>query len=187
MAIHLLVLAGKHAGQKIALPATQFVIGRDGSCHIRPISMDVSKFHCAIAQHHDRIVIRDLKSTNGTFLNGNRVCGTAKAHHGDVLKVGPLEFMVQVEQDKPLRCGEGQLDWLMRSPTDLESEVLDPEQDTSIIEIFPIGTSAESKVETAGNKRTPAYSKEATAVAGRFMREYMATRKRPKPTSSEEP
>jgi pSer/pThr/pTyr-binding forkhead associated (FHA) protein len=142
--------------------------------------MDVSKFHCAIAHHGDRIAVRDLKSTNGTFLNGQRLTRTAKASEGDVLKVGPLEFTFQFERDdSSCRGSESQLGWLMRSPEESESEILDPDQDTSIIEMFP--AHAMQQLRAAQAAKTPrAYSKEATAVAGRFMRDYMATRKRPR-------
>ena len=180
MAINLIVLDGKHRGQKIALPPTQFVIGRDGSCHLRPVSTDVSKFHCAIAHMDDRIVVRDLKSTNGTILNGGRITGTAKARDGDVLEVGPLKFMFQVVREtSPRGGGDSHIEWLMRSPNELENRVLDPHKDTSIIELdqSPAARTIDTLASTAARPRV--YSEEATVVAGRFLRDYMATRKKP--------
>lgn len=180
MGINLIVLAGKHRGQKIALPQTQFVIGRDGSCHLRPVSTDVSKFHCAIAHMGDRIVVRDLKSTNGTLLNGERITGTAKARDGDVLEIGPLTFMFQVVRETSPRVGgDSHLDWLMRSPNELETRVLDPHKDTSIIELDQSPAAGTSDTSAAAAARPRVYSEEATVVAGRFLRDYMATRKKP--------
>jgi pSer/pThr/pTyr-binding forkhead associated (FHA) protein len=179
MAINLIVLEGKHRGQKIALPRTQFVIGRDGSCHLRPVSPDVSKFHCAIAHMGERIVVRDLKSTNGTMLNGARITGTAKARDGDVLEVGPLKFMFQVVRTpSPRAGGESHLEWLMRSPNELENRVLDPHQDTTIIQLDEL-TEAASPNSVSAAARPRVYSEEATVVAGKFLRDYMATRKKP--------
>jgi pSer/pThr/pTyr-binding forkhead associated (FHA) protein len=179
MAINLIVLDGKHRGQKIALPRTQFVIGRDGSCHLRPVSPDVSKFHCAIAHLGERIVVRDLKSTNGTTLNGTRITGTAKARDGDVLEVGPLKFMFQVVRETAIRSGgDSHLEWLMRSPNELESRVLDPHQDTTIVQLDEL-TGAESSEQVTATSRPRVYSQEATVVAGKFLRDYLATRKKP--------
>jgi pSer/pThr/pTyr-binding forkhead associated (FHA) protein len=180
MAINMIVLDGKHRGQKIALPQTHFFIGRDGSCHLRPVSTDVSKFHCAIAHMSDRIVVRDLKSTNGTVLNGERITGTAKARDGDVLEIGPLKFMFQVVREtSPRAGGDSHLDWLMRSPNELENRVLDPHQDTSIIELDQLPAAGPSETSAAATARPRVYSEEATVVAGRFLRDYMATRKKP--------
>ncbi len=177
MAINLIVLEGKHRGQRIALPRTQFVIGRDGSCHLRPVSSDVSKFHCAIAHQGERIVVRDLKSTNGTFLNGERITGTARALDGDVLDVGPLKFGFQVVAETgPRTSEESRLDWLMRSPNELESRVLNSDQDTTIIEINGLLDRDASDAPPA--TRPKAYSAEANVVAGQFLREYLATRKK---------
>lgn len=179
MGINMIVLAGKYRGQKITLPRTQFVIGRDGSCHLRPVSTDVSKFHCAIAHMDDRIVVRDLKSTNGTILNGKRITGTAKARDGDVLEVGPLKFMFQVIQEKTGRAvSDSQLAWLMRSPNELENRVLDPGQDTTIVHLDESSASETPSTPAASATRSHVYSEEATVVAGRFLRDYMATRKK---------
>ena len=181
MGINLIVLVGKHRGQKIALPRTQFVIGRESSCHLRPVSTDVSKFHCAIAHLGERIVVRDLKSTNGTILNGQRVTGTAKARDGDVLELGPLKFMFQVVKESGARPGaDSHLEWLMRSPDELESKVLDPGQDTTIIQIQELTDPAMTGSSCPTPTNAPAYSGEATVVAGQFLREYMATRKKPR-------
>ena len=178
MAINLIVAEGKHRGQTIALPRTQFVIGRDASCHLRPVSPDVSKFHCAIAHQGDRIVVRDLKSTNGTFLNGERITGTAKARDGDMLGVGPLKFVFKVfPESRGRTAGDSQLEWLMRSPNELEQKVLASNQETMIVDLH--GLSAENAKSPDSAGRAPVYSEEATVVAGRFLRDYLTARKKP--------
>ena len=54
----------------------------------------VSRVHCRLTATDDRLEVVDLKSTNGTFVNGKRV---QKAHltAGDRLRVGRVELMVQ--------------------------------------------------------------------------------------------
>jgi predicted component of type VI protein secretion system len=98
MNIKLVVRGGKLAGREILVRTNQFVIGRDESCNLRPASNAVSKLHCAIIQSDDGIWLRDMKSTNGTFLNGQRVADKAALHHKDEVRVGPLVFEVHLPQ-----------------------------------------------------------------------------------------
>jgi hypothetical protein len=67
--------------------------------------------------------VRDLKSTNGTFLNGRRVEGEVAVHEGDVLRIGSLSFEVQIKFDAetgpiipPVHASE--LRWLIESSAD---------------------------------------------------------------------
>jgi pSer/pThr/pTyr-binding forkhead associated (FHA) protein len=55
----------------------------------------VSRLHCRITAAADNLEVVDLKSTNGTFVNGKRV---HKAHvaAGDTLRVGRVELSVTV-------------------------------------------------------------------------------------------
>ena len=54
----------------------------------------VSRVHCRLTATDDRLEVVDLKSTNGTFVNGKRV---QKAHlsAGDRLRVGRVELTVE--------------------------------------------------------------------------------------------
>ena len=54
----------------------------------------VSRVHCRLTATDDRLEVVDLKSTNGTFVNGKRV---QKAHlsTGDRLRVGRVELTVE--------------------------------------------------------------------------------------------
>jgi anti-anti-sigma regulatory factor len=44
-----------------------------------------------------KVYVRDLGSTNGTYLNEERVRGELELHHGDALRIGPLDFDVEFE------------------------------------------------------------------------------------------
>jgi hypothetical protein len=46
----------------------------------------------------NEVMVRDLNSRNGTFVNDEKVSGEAVLLHGDVLKVGPLPFEMIIEQ-----------------------------------------------------------------------------------------
>lgn len=59
----------------------------------------VSRVHCRLTSLPDGgLEVRDLESTNGTFLNGTRV-GSARLADGDRLGVGRVELLVRQEPD----------------------------------------------------------------------------------------
>jgi predicted component of type VI protein secretion system len=97
MDVKLIVLEGKNAGKQIPVTGRRFCIGRADDCQLRPQSKLVSRRHCEIVIEKDQITLEDLGSANGTFVNGERVRQSCELHHGDRLKIGPLEFEVRCE------------------------------------------------------------------------------------------
>jgi pSer/pThr/pTyr-binding forkhead associated (FHA) protein len=99
MEVKLIVASGRAKGRVIPLPGKVFVIGRGKQAHLRAHCLRVSKLHCAIACWGGKVVLRDLKSANGTYLNEERVHGEAHVQNGDVLCVGTLKFTFDVPAD----------------------------------------------------------------------------------------
>jgi len=54
-------------------PESVLLVGSHSSCDIRIDSRQVSRFHCCVSRIEDGVIIRDLESTNGTWINGRRV------------------------------------------------------------------------------------------------------------------
>lgn len=103
MKLSLLVMTpGKQEGKALEIKLSQFVIGRDPQCHLRPASPLISKRHCALIQRDGKAFLRDFDSTNGTIRNDEPVKGEVELRHGDVLKVGPITLKVQLEADAPV-------------------------------------------------------------------------------------
>jgi pSer/pThr/pTyr-binding forkhead associated (FHA) protein len=103
MKLSLVVLTpGKQEGKILEVKLTQFVIGRDAQCHLRPASPMISKRHCAVLQRDGKAFLRDFDSTNGTFLNDQQVKGEVELQNDDRLKVGPLLFRVNMEVVAPV-------------------------------------------------------------------------------------
>src|SRR5437016_4545099 len=88
---------GKMQGKAIAITLSQFLIGRDPQCQLRPASALISKRHCAVLVRNGKVFVRDFDSTNGTFVNDEAVKGEKELSHADLLKVGPLDFRVSIE------------------------------------------------------------------------------------------
>lgn len=97
MVVRLKVMHGPSAGKEIKISKAPFVIGRQDDCHLRPKSDAISRRHCELVFGESQVIIRDLGSKNGTYVNGDRVVGDRVLKLGDHLKVGPLEFEVQFD------------------------------------------------------------------------------------------
>jgi pSer/pThr/pTyr-binding forkhead associated (FHA) protein len=57
----------------------------------------VSRLHCQITATADSLQVKDLDSTNGTFVNGKRV-RTSELYSGDTLSVGRVDLIVSGPQ-----------------------------------------------------------------------------------------
>jgi hypothetical protein len=86
------VVGGRHHGKVIPLATRKFLIGREQDCHLRPNSELVSRHHCALWVDDFSVRVRDLGSTNGTFVNNERVRGEMVLGAGDHIRVGKLDF-----------------------------------------------------------------------------------------------
>lgn len=98
MEVRLKVLVGTSAGQELKLPAPKFLIGRSEDCHLRPKSDLISRHHCVLMLDNGTLVVRDLGSRNGTFVNDEQVSPERELLNGDRLKVGPLEFEIKLSE-----------------------------------------------------------------------------------------
>ena len=98
MEVQLKVLVGTNVGQTLKVPGPKFFIGRAEDCHLRPGSDLVSRHHCVLMVEGSSVVVRDFGSKNGTLVNGERISGEMVLNNGDQLKVGPLEFEVQLAE-----------------------------------------------------------------------------------------
>lgn len=98
MRVKLRVLKGAQAGREVAISVSEFLVGRGEECHLRPRSDAISRQHCIVAVKDGQVVIRDLGSKNGSYVNGKRVEGEQVVQGGDEFRIGPLQFEVVIEQ-----------------------------------------------------------------------------------------
>jgi pSer/pThr/pTyr-binding forkhead associated (FHA) protein len=105
MLVKLKILKGPSVGKEVKLPAPKCLIGRQEGCHMRAQSDAVSRQHCVIVTSENEVVIRDLNSRNGTLVNEQRIAEETVLLHGDIVRIGPLEFEVCIEKKagKPKR------------------------------------------------------------------------------------
>jgi pSer/pThr/pTyr-binding forkhead associated (FHA) protein len=103
MKVNLIVTAvGPNQGRAIPIAGEKFIIGRDPECNLRPASQAISKQHCALLIRSGKVFVLDLSSTNGTVVNDVAVSGEQEVVNGDRLKIGPLDFKIDIVPTKPL-------------------------------------------------------------------------------------
>lgn len=97
MQVNLRVLAGPYKGRVFTFDQHDtFMIGRTSDAHLSlPDDRFFSRHHCLLEIDPPRCFLRDLGSTNGTFVNGLRV-GEAFLKHGDQIQGGESVLFVEV-------------------------------------------------------------------------------------------
>jgi pSer/pThr/pTyr-binding forkhead associated (FHA) protein len=94
MDVSLIVERGAAPGRRVRLRAAETIIGRQKGCDIRIPSAEISRRHCILTLADGELTVQDLDSSNGTFLNRQRVAGAQAIKAGDRLRVGPVTFSV---------------------------------------------------------------------------------------------
>lgn len=105
--VHCLVaVEGVYAGQRFAVGPAPLRLGRASTCGLVFADAQVSGQHCDIIVSADRpdALVTDLRSTNGTFIDGVRLQGAASLPNGAVLQIGSQvlrhEWMLKSDFDQ---------------------------------------------------------------------------------------
>jgi len=81
--------------RKEAISTFPFRIGRRSEATLCLPCPSISGLHAEIYLRHDRPWVRDLRSTNGTFVNGNRIIDDTPIYAGDILQFANVVFRVE--------------------------------------------------------------------------------------------
>ena len=95
-----LVPLSSGAAPTIPLQRPVLLVGRHPECDVRIDLPKISRRHCCVALAYERVVIRDLGSTNGLRVNGMLV-EEAQLHGGDEVAIGPIIYRLEVEAPRP--------------------------------------------------------------------------------------
>lgn len=114
----LIIQSGKHQGKRLSLPAKEMIVGRDEKCDLRIGSDLVSRKHCTLKSSSEGIVVTDLGSQNGTFVNDLPITEATLLREGDILRIGSMLMAVPVSQKSkgpahPAKVSDDEIaDWL---------------------------------------------------------------------------
>ena len=83
------------AGRRYALSPGENLLGREPTATVLIDHSSVSRHHARVSVGETDVVIEDLGSRNGTFVNGQRVDVPMKLRDGDVIGLGPVTIVVE--------------------------------------------------------------------------------------------
>ncbi len=95
MEFQLVVLRGRSATTALKLGDGVTTAGRHDECQLRIKSSEVSRRHCQFFEKNGMLLVKDLGSANGTFLNGKKIEGQRVLEPGDELAIGPVKLRVE--------------------------------------------------------------------------------------------
>ena len=75
------------------------LIGRDSSCDVVVPDRQVSRFHARLTRNENGMMLEDLASKNGTYLNGTRIDVPEYIQDGDVVQIALVQSMVFLSSD----------------------------------------------------------------------------------------
>lgn len=94
-----LVSLAPDAGKIVRLDGREFLFGRRLDCHIHVHDQRVSRRHARIRREGDTLQLEDLGSSNGTYVNGRRIHGAVRLHHGDEVEIGMSRYRVDLADE----------------------------------------------------------------------------------------
>jgi len=92
----LILITEDHPRQVFQLGRATLMVGRDDTSEIHVSDDSVSRNHASIVVDNGKFVVRDNGSTNGTYVNGERVSRRVLRHH-DLIRFGSCLFMVDLK------------------------------------------------------------------------------------------
>ena len=88
----LVVIHGEDLGRKYDLGEDDLIIGRSSKCDVEVDQDSVSRNHARVKHDGSRVLVKDLGSTNGTFVNDEQIDGEHRLRNGDLIKIGRTIF-----------------------------------------------------------------------------------------------
>ncbi len=98
MHVRLILDSGKQKGREMDLARGIYLVGRSRICQIRPKNRYVSRKHCAIIHRKCDVMIQDLGSRTGTYINRVRIDpkSVTVLNDGDRIRVGKSKFRIAI-------------------------------------------------------------------------------------------
>ena len=100
----LVAINGSKKGTTFPLTADQITIGRESASAVSLNHASVSRRHCVIEREGDNFKIRDLGSSNGTFVNGQPV-NDKMLNHADQVRIGSIALLFLTEETEDTTSG----------------------------------------------------------------------------------
>ena len=99
----LVILTKGKAGRALELGAKRMTIGRAGDNAFQISDPAVSTYHCEVIMSGKDLVVKDLGSTNGTFIGGEKIT-SGIVRPGQRLRLGDVELRFETRARVPMRA-----------------------------------------------------------------------------------
>jgi len=84
----LVMRSGPNPGKIFTLTQGEIIVGREVGADIVINDAEISRKHARLVSQHGGYIVEDLGSTNGTFVNGQRLMGPHMLRHGELVSMG---------------------------------------------------------------------------------------------------
>ena len=140
------VTGGTHSGKSIPLAKKRFLIGRGEDCQLRSASEQISRHHCVFSVDDFTVRLRDLGSTNSTYVNDSQLRGEVILKNGDKIRVGALNFEIRILDEQVNYDSDSELDAVQSTiPLDVVPETTEMATTDTVLDL------PASPVETQSN------------------------------------
>ncbi len=95
--LRILVTSGTNAGQAFTLHQGDQIIGREEGSEIRLDDPVISHTHALLRIDGEQVTVEDLRSTNGTKVNGTTIEGQTLLTPGDELELGGVQLLLEMD------------------------------------------------------------------------------------------
>ncbi len=148
------VVRGRSTTATLKLAPGVTTVGRHDDCLIRVKSSQVSRRHCEFFEASGKLNVRDLGSSNGTYVNGKRITGTKEIQPGDELTVGSITLRVAAagapgsspgSSPQPVKAGDTAIVDAVPIPSEDDAEFELEFDDEPVVEldVIPLASEAE--------------------------------------------
>jgi len=96
---YLIVRDGSLRGRRFEVESGEVTIGRERTDVLLDDDGEVSRNHAVVRQSSEGFEVEDLGSTNGTFVNEQRISEPTRLSSGDIVRVGQTRFDVEIKED----------------------------------------------------------------------------------------
>lgn len=124
------VLSGSSAGQTYELKVETTTVGRVEDNAFQIADPSVSSHHCEIQLKGSEVLIRDLNSTNGSFINGEKI-NEATLKVGQTLRLGQIEL--RIDDGSPMPAASAAKGAPAPAPAPASSASSKPRQDQTMV------------------------------------------------------
>lgn len=124
----LVVLSEGLTGRTYELKVDKTTVGRVEDNAFQIAEPSVSSHHCEVLMRGNEVVVKDLNSTNGTFISGQQITQEGVLKPGQILRLGQVEM--RLESGTPAPQGKKALDHTMVIPQGVK---LNPEEQNRVV------------------------------------------------------